>query len=144
MNPNKHVEGTNLKQQVAPLIDVVFLLLIYFMVTSSLIKKEGDVAFQWPARDLNPVLAVPVEAYISIAADGTVTVDGMVFSGSDRRLDGLSVQVAGLQRMAEEQHSSFLVTLAPEQEVLHYRILDVMDACAGVKVRNLSFARTET
>ena len=30
--------------QIAPLIDVVFLLLIYFMVTASLIKKEAEIA----------------------------------------------------------------------------------------------------
>ena len=35
--------------QIAPLIDVVFLLLIYFMVTASLIKKEADLSFM-PAK----------------------------------------------------------------------------------------------
>ena len=33
---------------IAPLIDAVFLLLIYFMVTSSLEKQEADISFELP------------------------------------------------------------------------------------------------
>ena len=44
MNFMKHVEDVKLELQIAPLIDVVFLLLIYFMVTAALIKKEGDIS----------------------------------------------------------------------------------------------------
>ena len=53
--------------QIAPLIDVVFLLLIYFMVTASLIKKEGDISFMLPAPNPNPEKTdLPVEALIMI------------------------------------------------------------------------------
>ena len=42
MNLSSAYEDAKLDLQVAPLIDVVFLLLIYFMVTSSLIKKRNN------------------------------------------------------------------------------------------------------
>ncbi|MEC7274665.1 MAG: biopolymer transporter ExbD, partial [Verrucomicrobiota bacterium] len=43
----KQVQG---KPQIpiAPLIDAVFLLLIYFMVTSSLERQEADISFELP------------------------------------------------------------------------------------------------
>ena len=44
MKLTQHLEEVKLELQIAPLIDVVFLLLIYFMVTASLIKKEGDIS----------------------------------------------------------------------------------------------------
>ena len=50
MNFQKHVDDVKLELQIAPLIDVVFLLLIYFMVTAALIKKEGDISFMLPAN----------------------------------------------------------------------------------------------
>ncbi len=48
MNIMQHYEDAKLELQIAPLIDVVFLLLIYFMVTASLIKKEADLSFMLP------------------------------------------------------------------------------------------------
>ena len=50
MNFTRNTEEVKLELQIAPLIDVVFLLLIYFMVTASLIKKEGDISFLLPAN----------------------------------------------------------------------------------------------
>ena len=33
---------------IAPMIDVVFLLLLYYLVTSTLEKQEADISFQLP------------------------------------------------------------------------------------------------
>ena len=44
-----------LRHQIAPLIDVVFLLLIYFMVTATIIKPEGDIAFSLPLSERVPM-----------------------------------------------------------------------------------------
>ena len=49
LHKNKRAGEAKLELQIAPLIDVVFLLLIYFMVTASLVKKEADVEFLLPA-----------------------------------------------------------------------------------------------
>ena len=46
---NKNIEEDKFEIQIAPLIDVVFLLLIYFMVTTTLIK-EADIGFILPAN----------------------------------------------------------------------------------------------
>ena len=56
--------------QIAPLIDVVFLLLIYFMVTASLIKKEGDISFILPAAAApDTKIDMPVEVYFDEVTD---------------------------------------------------------------------------
>ena len=85
-----------LKLEVAALIDVVFLLLIYFMVTTSLIRSEADMAFMLPAPEPAPLTDIPVEVLIEIQADGVIQVEGMRFSRNDSSLDDLSKQVAGL------------------------------------------------
>ncbi len=130
-----------LSVQIAPLIDVVFLLLIYFMVTAALVKKEGDISFKLPVPDRQAQLDFPVEALISIAADGEVSLDGIQFDKSDRKLDGLAARIMELKLMAEAQNSIFFVTLDPDDHTIHERIVDVLDACASSQVRNLSFAR---
>lgn len=124
--------------QVSPLIDVVFLLLIYFMVTSSLIKKEAVFSFALPVLG-SPLADMPVEVVVAIAADGTVELNGMRFHQDDQSLNGLSAQITDLKSLAVAQRSDFLVNILPHNETLHRRIIDVMDACAAVGIANLSF-----
>ena len=145
MNLSSHYEDAKLELQVAPLIDVVFLLLIYFMVTSQLIKKEGDISFILPADvPQTQMIDIPVEARIRINPDESIMLDGMHFPSSDRELVALRTHIVGLRHMAVSQRSPFFVTLDPHAETLHYRIIDVMDACAGAAVTNLTFAKRDS
>ena len=136
-----HYMDTKLDFQVSPLIDIVFLLLIYFMVTASLIKKEGDVAFSLPTPGPVPI-HMPVEVLVEIAADGAIEVEGMRFSRDDRSLDELVTQIAGLKAIAASQQSEFFVNITPHKKALHRRVIDVMDACTAAGVEKLSFGRS--
>lgn len=127
---------------IAPLIDCVFLLLIYFMVTASLVKKEGDISFLLPANVGQSVsIDLPVEAVIEIAADGTVQLEGLLFAGQDRMLNDLVVHLQGLKQIAQSQGALFTVNLLPNGDALHERIIEVMDACAAADVKNLTFSK---
>ncbi|MEE9368240.1 MAG: biopolymer transporter ExbD [Pontiella sp.] len=143
MNLSQHYEDAKLELQIAPLIDVVFLLLIYFMVTASLIKKEGDISFMLPANvAVEDMQEIPVEVLIEITADGSIQVEGMRFSYDDKTLDELVIQVAGLKEIAKSQNSPFFVNVLPHADSLHRRIIDVMDACAAAGVNTLTFSKS--
>lgn len=142
MNLSQHYEDAKLELQIAPLIDVVFLLLIYFMVTASLIKKEADIGFLLPANvAVEDMQDIPVEVLIEILEDGTVQVEGMRFPEEDRSLDDLVIQIAGLKEIAALQNSPFFVNVLPDADALHGRIIDVMDACAAAGVNSLTFSK---
>ncbi len=144
MNLSKNYEDIKLELQIAPLIDVVFLLLIYFMVTAALIKKEGDISFMLPANiAAEDMVEIPVEVLIEITNDGTVQVEGMRFSRDDKALDDLVLQIQGLKQIAASQRSPFFVNILPHQDALHRRIIDVMDACAAAGVKSLSFSKAQ-
>ena len=143
MNLRKHTEEVKLDLQISPLIDVVFLLLIYFLVTAELIKKEGDVKFMLPAKaEPQVMITLPVEVVILISEDGTVEVDGVRYASNDTNLPELAKQMKRLQAMADSQRSTFFVNLLPDKGTLHSRIIDVMDACAEAQVKNLSFSKS--
>ena len=74
MKLGKH-ESPKVGLQVSALIDVVFLLLIYFMVTAALVKKEADMSFQLPTGGKEAFL--PMEVVLEISRDGAVIVEGM-------------------------------------------------------------------
>lgn len=136
-------EKMKLGQSTASLIDVVFLLLIYFMVTASLIKREGDLGFLIPVGDIGHVEDIPVEVLIELHESGVIVLEGQRFSATDRTLPELVNQVMGLRQIAATQKSEFYVNIKPDPDALHYRIVDVMDACAIAGVEHLGFASSD-
>lgn len=122
--------------QIAPLIDVVFLLLIYFMVTAALIKKEADLNFQLPIES-PPVVGdiLPIEALIEVRESGDIMMEGLVYDQNS-----LISKLMSLKEAAESTGSDFIVNIMPDDAALHGRIIMVMDACAAADVKNMSFS----
>ena len=71
---------------IAPMIDCVFLMLIYFMVTSSLEQQEADIAFQLPGLvEQSDPLELPDEQIIELDAAGQVVVNEYRYDAPRRR-----------------------------------------------------------
>lgn len=129
--------------EIAPLIDVVFLLLIYFMVTASLIKKEADLSFMLPAKvDTSEPLQLPIEVLIEVSELGDILIEGMIFGKDEQNLDDLIGQLLSLKEAADSSGSELIVNILPADKALHGRIINVMDACAAADVKNMSFSMT--
>ena len=127
--------------EIAPLIDVVFLLLIYFMVTASLIKKEADLSFMLPAKvDVPESLDLPIEVLIEVSELGDIIINGMVFGSGETNLDDLIGQLLSLKEAADSSGSELIVNIMPADKAVHGRIIRVMDACAAANVKNMSFS----
>ena len=136
---------TNKKAEllITPLIDVVFLLLIYFMVTASLIKKEADLSFMLPAKvDTADPLSLPIEVLIEVTESGDIVINGMVFGKESNNLDDLIGQLVTLKEAADSSSSELIVNILPDDKAVHGRIVKVMDACAAANVKNMSFSMT--
>ena len=133
--------NTKAELQIAPLIDVVFLLLIYFMVTASLIKKEADLSFMLPAKvDTPDVVSLPIEVLIEVSEMGDILIEGMVFGKDEQNLDDLIGQLLSLKEAADSSGSELIVNIMPADKAIHGRIIRVMDACAAADVKNMSFS----
>lgn len=127
--------------EIAPLIDVVFLLLIYFMVTASLIKKEADLSFMLPAKvDVPESLDLPIEVLIEVSELGDIVINGMVFAKDQNNMDDLIGQLLSLKEAADSSGSELIVNIMPADKAVHGRIIRVMDACAAANVKNMSFS----
>jgi biopolymer transport protein ExbD len=139
----RDIMGKKAQLQIAPLIDVVFLLLIYFMVTASLVKKEADLSFMLPVPP-DPSAQIPpsppIEVLIEVTDDGNIMIEGMVFGQESSNLDDLIGQLMQLKAAAQTSQSELIVNILPSDKALHGRIIMVMDACAAANVKNLSFS----
>ncbi len=126
--------------QITPLIDVVFLLLIYFMVTASLIKKEADLSFMLPAKvETDEPITLPIEVLIEVTELGDIMINGMIF-GQGGNLDDLISQLISYKEAADTSSSDLIVNILPDDKAVHGRIIKVMDACAAADVKNMSFS----
>ncbi len=127
--------------QITPLIDVVFLLLIYFMVTASLIQKEADLSFMLPVNiPSDEPIQLPIEVLIEVTELGDVMIEGMIFGQGETNLDDLIYQLITLREAADSSASDLIVNILPADKALHGRIVKVMDACAAAQVKNMSFS----
>lgn len=64
-----------------PMIDVVFLLIIFFMVGTQFTEGEKDIAITLPgAGQLDTLITAPDRRQITVAADGSLALDGQVLS----------------------------------------------------------------
>jgi biopolymer transport protein ExbD len=135
------------QMQIAPMIDCVFLLLIYFMVSSTLDKQEADLSFQLPGVvEQTESLDMPDEQIIEIRADGQVIVNEFPYdTPGARRFTELANMLRRFKQASESNKVEAVVTIAPDEAVQHQTIVRVMDAvgAAGIKAVNFSLGDDE-
>lgn len=128
---------------IAPMIDCVFLLLIYFLVSATLQKQEADIAFQLPGTvEQSEPLDMPDEQIIEIDGSGQVVVNAHRYdSPASSRLIELTAMLMRFKQTSDANKTEAMVTIAPEPGTLHQHIVRVMDACAaaGITAVNFSF-----
>jgi len=114
---------------IAPLIDLVFLLLIFFLVTTSFVKETGI--------DVNRPIAstaMPKEKgniLIGVDSDGRVFLEG-------RQIDIRSVQ-AHIERCLAENPEGSIVIVADKNSHTGI-VIRVMDQCRLAGAKNISIA----
>ena len=127
---------------IAPLIDAVFLLLIYFMVTSSLEKQEADISFELPGTvEQEEPIELPDEQVIEIRDDGQIVVNEYSYdSPNARRLIELQAMLTRLQEASVANKTTTQVTISPAPRTKHAVIVRVMDAVSAAGITGVNFA----
>ncbi len=126
--------------QIAPLIDCVFLLLIFFMVTSSLHKFESDLGIQLPGRVAqSEQLVMPDEQLIEILDDGRVLLNNQFYdSPTSRDMPELTATLIRFRQACELARVRPLLTVQASGQSRHERLIDVLNAASGADIKNVS------
>jgi len=119
--------------QIAPMLDILFVLLLFFMVSAGAQKHEASLTTQLPGIR-GPGGDVPVQ--VGIDADGQVNVaEAPIDSPTDPTLPQLEKRLEGIVKANAGQP----VVITPTRSTRHQRVMDVLNACAAAKVKNLAF-----
>ena len=134
-----------LEIQMTPMIDCVFLLLIFFMVSSTFYRQEADIGFALPGvADQSEAVEIPDEQIIEITEDGGVFLNSLQYdSPSDPNLPELLKTLIRFRQSAEANKVPALLTISPSGKVKHQRVVDVLNACAAAKIQNVTFTVEE-
>jgi len=121
--------GKGVEINMSPLIDMVFLLLIFFVVTTSFVKETG-IEVQRPTA-ATAEMKEKGNVLIGITQDGRVFLDR-------KQIDVRSVQ-AHMARVLSENPESSVVIVADKQSHTG-TVIQVMDQCRLAGARNVSLA----
>ena len=130
------------EMQMGPMIDMVFLLLVFFMVTAKPIKQESDISLGLPGTvAAEEAVELPDEQRIRIEDDGRIVLNDSTFGEpGDEKLDALVATLKRFKEAADANKSEALVTLDAADDTNHQRIVDVLNACARADITGVTFS----
>lgn len=124
--------------ELTPLIDVVFLLLIFFMISTTF-TKESSLKINLPASTGEQATAVPTsvevqisaEAQYAIAADSDGVAKPLINSTRDTLKRALS---------AFKSEEKVLLIIRADRKAPHESVIKVMDVAQQLGLTNITFA----
>lgn len=129
---------------ISSLIDVCFLLLIYFMVTATIQPREADLGLSLPSKgqpssapDIPPML-------IEVQDDGSIVVNkeeylDSGFVGKKRHLPQLEGRLEIYRDGAKAAGQDPVVQVAVKSEAPQQSVVDVINSLRGLNIEKVSF-----
>jgi biopolymer transport protein ExbD len=129
----------------APMIDCVFLMLIYFMVSATLERQEADIAFKLPGViEQDSPLEMPDEQIIEVYGNGQVIINDYSYDEpDDAHYVELAAMLSRFKATSDANKVDAVITISPMEEVRHQVIIKVMDACDRAGITMVNFAISE-
>jgi biopolymer transport protein ExbD len=135
----------NVGLQIAPLIDVVFLLLIYFMVVSTLKRSEADLQMTLPsAVPQAQAFEMPDEQVIEVLPGGQIILNEKIYNDPNKAdLADLEHTLLRFREFSAVMGVPAMITIAADGNSRHERVIDVLNACAGAGIKSITFGSAE-
>ena len=136
----------NLGFQIAPMIDVVFVILLFFIVQASDIQVENAHVTKLPGTiEGKNVMVLPDEIAVRIEDDGQVYLNDDPLDTTDsvtplgKSLPEFASNMNQLRENSDAAKSEMLVTIYANELARYERVVDVLDALSRAKVSNVTF-----
>jgi biopolymer transport protein ExbD len=116
--------------EVTPLVDVIFLLLIFFLLTATYVKNPNlDISL--PSASINQVTSHKKEIGIAIKTDGELR-----YENEEVSMDRL----AGILAAEYAENQEAIVIIRADKHSEHGRVVEVMDLAKKVGFAKLAIA----
>lgn len=116
-----------------PLIDVVFLLLIFFMVTTTF-TKESRLLIELPEADGEVAESSPGSLELVISKDGSYAVNGQNLINRDIRT------IMAALKDASQGNADTPLVITADAQATHQAVISAMDAAGRLGFKQLNIA----
>ena len=118
--------------QIAPMVDIVFLLLIFFLVTWNFARYETELDVKVPtAKEGTESRRAVGEVIINVKSDGAIVMNRREMSGDE---------LTATLRKISELYPDQAVILRGDQAADYRHIVTVLDICRAANIWNVAFA----
>jgi len=135
MRTRRRAEPVVLGFQIAPMVDILLVLLCFFIVTWSFARKENELDVKIPvaqnAKETNPVLNQTV---LNVKSDGTVI--------WNRKAVGLAALGERLKQLSGI-YPDYAIIVRGDERVPFRFIAGVLDTCREAGIWNVAFATSK-
>ena len=145
---HKHKQSSevHLGFQIAPMVDVVFVIMLFFMVLAGSIKVENAHNTKLPGTvEVATPTVTPDEIAVRIEDDGQVYLNEDPLDTTDitseqgKLLPELASNLNQLRQSSEASKADVLVTIYANEQAKYERVVDVLDALSRAKISNVTF-----
>ncbi len=128
------------KLDVASLIDISFLLLIYFLITSTLQKRETDLGLKLPADTPSntPFKIDPVTIKVDVEGQIFINKELIEEANTSHWLPSLVGRLRDFKKLADTTDQKPVVIVAADDDARQQRFVDVMNALASVEITSVT------
>ena len=132
MNLRKHATPQHPGIQLAPLVDVLMLLLIFFLLTWNAARNENELDVKIPKASEAKEKSAPIgDVVVNVKADGTVVVNRRTLSAPE-----LTEMLRGLVQLDSNQ----AVVIRGDEAGAYKHVVGVLNTCSEAGVTNVAFA----
>lgn len=122
--------------QMAPMIDVVFLLLCFFITTQIFSQWETEINITLPTATTGDTpQRLPGEIIINIRADGETSVNQRILTGP---------ALGALLQDVSDLYPGQPILLRADKAVAYEHVIGVLDRCRSADIWNIAFATIES
>jgi biopolymer transport protein ExbD len=129
--------------QIAPMIDVVFVIMLFFMVMAGAVKVERELKTSLPGlapANLDKPQEMPDEIVVSVEETGVVTLNEEEFdTPENKELPNFTSTLLLLKQEADNRGAKVIVTIEAEEQAKYDRVIDVLNSMAKAKISNVTF-----
>jgi biopolymer transport protein ExbD len=132
MNFRKQAEPRILGFLIAPMVDILLVILVFFIVTWNFALSENELDVRVPtATKANEAQQYVGQVVINVASNGTVIVN---------RQQKSSQELLELLKKLSQLYPDQAVIVRGDQAVDYKHIVDVLDICRQADIWNVAFA----
>jgi biopolymer transport protein ExbD len=126
--------------QIAPMIDVVFVIMLFFMVMAGTIKMENHLISNLPGVVESDSVEFLDETIISVAEDGEVALnDEPVDTPTSKNMPVLKGSLQRLRQLSDASGNKMIVTIVSEPQAKYDRVIDVLNALTANAITDVTF-----